>query len=289
MLNRKSGIFIDGTLGGGGHAALILRKLGSGGNLWAFDKDEHSIRHCRSKFEEELSIEPPRIVLFNKCFGEACSIVRQHGNFSGLLLDLGVSSMQLDTDQRGLSYRVNSRLDMRFGDSGISAEDLINNSSEEELYRILKTYGEEPRARMLAKRIVERRRSLAISTTFDLRYIIEQFVPQSLHFKTLSRVFQAFRIAVNRELEVLETTLAEALPILEVGGRIVVISYHSLEDRIVKNFFKEHSFKKNDEVDISNPVPKLKLITPKPLVPDNDEIERNPRARSAKLRVAERI
>lgn len=288
LVNKQEGIYIDGTLGGGGHAALIIRKLDSGGNLWAFDKDENSIRHCRIKFEEELNQKPPRIVLFNCGFEEAFKMPGLAGNFSGLLLDLGVSSMQLDSSSRGLSYRVNSSLDMRFSSSGITAEDLLNSLSEEEIYRILRSYGEEPRSRLIARAIVARRRLAPIRTTFDLRETIESCTPRHLHFKTLSRVFQAFRIAINRELEVLEFTLRRAIEMLSPGGRIVVISYHSLEDRIVKNIFKEHSIKKGTD-DISNTVPKIKILTPKPIVPDEQEQARNPRSRSAKLRAAEKL
>lgn len=292
LINRKSGIYIDGTLGGGGHAALILAKLDSGGNLWAFDKDENAIEHCRIKFEEEINSTSPRIVLFQDCYSSACSKIKNDKNaeLSGLLLDLGVSSMQLDTDNRGLSYRVNSRLDMRFGDHGLSAEELLHNITEDELTHILKTYGEEPFARPLARKILAARKLTPIASTFDLRYIIEQNVPQQFHFKTLSRVFQAIRIAVNGELDVLQKTLEEALPLLASGGRIVIISYHSLEDRIVKNFFKEHQFNKRERFDdTAIPVPRLKLLTTKPLVPDAEEIERNPRARSAKMRIAEKV
>ncbi len=291
LINRNCNIYVDGTLGGGGHAALILKKLSSGGNLWAFDKDENAIEHCRIKFEEEINSTSPRLVLFQTCYSEACSKIKSNRlTLSGLLLDLGVSSMQLDTDQRGLSYRVNSRLDMRFGSEGISAEDLLNSISADELTKILRTYGEEPFAGPLARKIVEARKFMPLETTHDLRTIIEQNVPKQHQFKTLSRVFQAIRIAVNGELEVLEKTLAEALPLLDAGGRIVVISYHSLEDRIVKNFFKEHAQKRRpSEEDVANAVPKLKIITPKPLVPSPEEIEINPRSRSAKMRVAERV
>lgn len=196
--------------------------------------------------------------------------------------------MQLDTASRGLSYRVNSSLDMRFGSSGITAEDLISSLSEDKLYQIIRLYGEEPRARVIAKAIVSRRRFAPIRTTFDLREIIASCTPRPFLIKTLSRVFQAFRIAVNRELEVLEYTLRRTIEMLSSGGRIVVISYHSLEDRIVKNIFKEHALKKGTD-ETSNTVPKIKILTPKPIVPDENEIARNPRARSAKLRAAEKL
>lgn len=287
LITDKNGAYVDGTLGGGGHAATILANLDSGGNLYAFDKDINAIKHCRFLFEEEFKKTPPRLVLIEKCFSELSSIAFLQNGFDGLLLDLGVSSKQLDTEQVGLSYRVNSNLDMRFGSEGTSAYEIINTASEDEIAYILKTYGEEPFAKLIAKRIAERRRFSPLQTTFDLRTIIEHNIAKQYHFKTLSRVFQAIRIAVNKELEVLSKTLEIALPLLNIGGRMVIISYHSLEDRIVKNFFKEHSLKKRDN-DISITLPKLKIITPKPIIPDENEIIRNPRSRSAKMRIAER-
>lgn len=288
LITDENGVYIDGTLGGGGHAATILANLGSGGNLIAFDKDINAIEHCRFLFEEELKKSPPRLVLFQKCFSELGNIPVLQNGFDGLLLDLGVSSKQLDTEQVGLSYRINSNLDMRFGTEGTSAAELLNTASEDELAYILKTFGEEPYSKFIAKRIVERRKLSPLETTFDLRTIIEHHIAKQFHFKTLSRVFQAIRIAVNKELYVLTKTLETALPLLNAGGRFVVISYHSLEDRIVKNFFKEHSLKKREE-DTTNTLPKLKIITSKPIVPDDEELKKNPRSRSAKMRIAERV
>lgn len=290
LITDPAGTYIDGTLGGGGHAALILSKIDSGGNLLAFDKDLNALEHCKNRFGEELKNPSPRLLLFNQCYSTADEIIKNHqGSFDGILLDLGVSSMQLDTDSRGLSYRTNSSLDMRFGDFGISAEELLNKIDEPELERILRDYGEEPMARRLARKIIERREKLALTTTFDLRYIVEESTPRSLHFKVLSRVFQAIRIAVNRELDVLDKALTSLLPLLNIGGRFVIISYHSLEDRIVKNFFKDNALpRKSYNSEETSAAPKLKILTPKPIVPNDEEQAVNPRSRSAKLRVAER-
>ncbi len=293
LINDKNGTYIDGTLGGGGHAALIIQKLNSGGNLFVFDKDINAINRAKSLFEEELKTQPtPRFVPFNTSFSEAYSICKQRGiKPAGILLDLGVSSQQLDTDQKGISYRVNCLLDMRFGDTGITAREILNTYSEEKIANILFSYGEEPRSKQIAKCIVETRNIHPIETTFELRNIIENITPKIYHFKTLSRVFQALRIEVNNELEELSKTLNDMIDILATGGRIVVISYHSLEDRVVKQIFKENSIKTKFNkyaVSQSNNVPKLKILTQKPIVPSKAEIMKNPRARSAKMRAVEK-
>ena len=220
----------------------------------------------------------------NKNFVEASTLIYPEQGVSGVLLDLGVSSRQLDIGQRGISYRFNTKLDMRFGTDGISAEELLNKSEEGTLHHILRSFGEEPFARIIARRLVERRRAAPLKSTADLRYIIEECVPPHMASKSLARVFQAIRIAVNNELEVLEHTIRSIIPLLNKGGRIVVLSYHSLEDRVVKQVFKD-SAKKTDE----NPDPQLHILTPKPLEPSEQEIGWNPRSRSAKLRIAEKI
>jgi 16S rRNA (cytosine1402-N4)-methyltransferase len=204
---------------------------------------------------------------------------QKYGKINGLLLDLGVSSKQLDSTAIGLSYRVDSDLDMRFGSEGKTAKELLNESDEDELLFILRSYGEEPNARAIARRIIERRRLDAMETTFDLRSAVEEVTPEKFRTKALSRVFQAVRIAVNDELDVLQKTLIDIIPILVPGGRIVVMSYHSLEDRIVKDTFKEYSSKEN---------PQLKILTKKPIIADEEEMKRNPRSRSVKIRVAEK-
>jgi 16S rRNA (cytosine1402-N4)-methyltransferase len=287
LITDRNGLYADGTLGGGGHTAEILKRLDVGGRLISFDADPVAIQYCTAKFSDELAKgEESKLILRHANFFEACSTEEIHlRKVNGLLLDLGVSSRQLDTEHRGFSYRANTRLDMRFGTEGRSAEEIINTAEEDELERILRNYGEEPFARAIARRIVERRRAVPLQTTQDLRFIVEETTPQSTHAKTLARVFQAIRIAVNRELEILEGTLRGIIPLLAPHGRIVVMSYHSLEDRIVKTVFKEESEKDFKD---SAKQPLLKILTPKPILPSQKEIEENPRARSAKLRVAER-
>ncbi|MBP7214489.1 MAG: 16S rRNA (cytosine(1402)-N(4))-methyltransferase RsmH [Candidatus Kapabacteria bacterium] len=295
LINNPDGIYIDGTLGGGGHTSAILERLGNKGLVIAMDKDPDAIEYCQKRFADELSKYPPRLQLYNESYLEACSIAERIGKIAGLLLDLGVSSKQIDSELGGFSYRTQSDLDMRFSPKGLTAKDLLTSATQEELERILWQYGEEPYSRKIARRIVEVRRSNALSTTFDLRDIVAQCVPQKHLTDSLSRVFQAIRIAVNNELTVIQNTLECILPYIEIHGRIVVISYHSLEDRIVKNFFKEHSEAKTHqnkykvEHNLSTNVPKMKILTKLPITSTEQEIERNPRSRSAKLRVAERI
>lgn len=295
LITDPRGLYVDGTLGGGGHTGLILESLLSGGKLVAFDKDPDAIEHCQKKFASELNQRNAKLILKNESFCKACSIAEEIGSINGLLLDLGVSSKHFDSDSGGFSYRTNSGLDMRFSPDGKTAEDILNSANEEELERIIRVYGEEGFSRKIARRIVEVRRVKALRTTFDLKEIIESIIPSSNPTNSLSRVFQAIRIAVNSELDELETTLNCILPNLALGGRIVVISYHSLEDRIVKTFFKEHSAQKthknkykSEERD-ANIEPKLKILTKNPIIPTEEELELNPRSRSAKMRVAERV
>lgn len=294
LITNPDGMYLDGTLGGGGHSAEILRRLGEGGKLLAFDKDDEAIAHCTKKFWGELAKgDNSRIVLHNMPFEKACSIKEVNGNAQGVLLDLGVSSRQLDTSHRGFSYRMDTSLDMRFVPDGTTAQEIINSARQEEIERILLHYGEEPFARVIARRIVEKRRAFPINTTFALRSIVEESVPSKLVYNSLSRVFQAFRIAVNRELDVLQEALENFFQALAPEGRIVVISYHSLEDRIVKQFFKEHSQKSHlskykTEEKTANSMPKLRILTTKPILPTESEIETNPRSRSAKIRAAEK-
>lgn len=295
LITDPKGIYIDGTLGGGGHTSLILSRLVSGGKILAFDKDAIAISHCSSIFEDELAKGiGSRLTLYNQSFESACGMEEIRGKISGLLLDLGVSSRQLDDGSRGFTYRVNASLDMRFASHGRSAEALLAAATEEELEEILRLYGEEPHFKAIARRICEMRRAVPLKSTFQLRDLVEKSVPSGQLFKSLSRTFQAIRIAVNDELKTLQNTLTQIIPMLDHGARIVVISYHSLEDRIVKSTFKENSSrflkernKYKPELAIS--MPKLKILTPKPIIPGEEELLRNPRARSAKLRVAERV
>jgi 16S rRNA (cytosine1402-N4)-methyltransferase len=349
LVTDPNATYIDGTLGGGGHSAEILRRLDVDGHLIAFDEDSAAITRAKERFGNEIETiqrlengiwhmetittksrtdgitestnENPsphhdhtdhsRMTLCHANFSFACSIKRDgkpqaQEDYKGILLDLGVSSRQLDTGGIGLSYRVNSHLDMRFGSRDVpSAAELIATTEQEALERILRLYGEEPFAQRIARRIVDVRRLAPVVTTFDLRTIVEESVPPQHRQQSLSRVFQAFRIAVNRELDVLEETLRGIVPRLQTGGRIVVLSYHSLEDRIVKTVFHELSRR---SVPIGHPLdtspnhgeaiikslmkeiePKLKVLTKKPLAPSDEEISINYRARSAKLRIAEKL
>jgi 16S rRNA (cytosine1402-N4)-methyltransferase len=277
----ERGWYIDGTLGGGGHAAEILGRLKQGGNLFAFDKDEEAINHCRLKFRDDIEKETGRLTLISSSYSKACSTNEFSGKINGILLDLGVSSRQLDESSRGFSYRSDSPLDLRFSTTTAqTASDLINLLSETELINILKKYGEEPFSRIIAKNIIKLRKFKKISTTFDLKQVISESVPFNMQNKSLSRVFQALRIAVNNELDELFTFLSASDKLLCKNGRIAVISYHSLEDRMVKTIFKEKSTQ-SDAV--------YKIITKKPIIPSIDEISTNLRARSAKMRVAEKL
>lgn len=292
LVTDSNGIYIDGTVGGGGHAAEILRRLASGGKLLAFDLDKEAIDYCKEKFKDELqSGEQNRLVLINDSYSKACSIENIEGKLKGLLLDLGVSSRQLDNKEKGFTHRENTALDLRFSQEYQPAEALLAVAKEEEIADILRKYGEEPFARAIARRIVQIRRAVPIKTTAQLKEIIEYCVPKKILNRSLSRVFQALRIAVNNELNILSDIL-DCIPFkLASGGRIVVISYHSLEDRIVKQAFRKYSInvKEQDNLVLSNDMPILKILTKKPIVPTDDEIANNPRARSAKMRVAEKL
>jgi 16S rRNA (cytosine1402-N4)-methyltransferase len=282
MVLGNSGTYIDGTLGGGGHTGEILARLDEAGSLISYDADPDAISHCKEKFVETLEHSPVKLSLRQKNFVSMIEDEIKDDSISGVLLDLGVSSRQLDKGQRGISYRFNTKLDMRFGPQGQTAEELLNTVEEGQLHHILRGFGEEPFARIIARRIIERRRAAPLQSTFDLRHIIEECVPPHMASKSLARVFQALRIAVNGELDVLEKTIRGIIPKLKKGGRIVIMSYHSLEDRIVKHVFKELASKQDDTIAL------LKILTNKPIEATDEEIARNPRARTAKLRIAEK-
>ncbi|MCS6966718.1 MAG: 16S rRNA (cytosine(1402)-N(4))-methyltransferase RsmH [Candidatus Kapabacteria bacterium] len=274
------GIYVDGTLGSGGHTAALLKRLSPEGHIVGMDIDPNAIAYCQQRFATEL--QQGRLRLIRANFRQACEVLHDlKGKVQGFLLDLGLSWHQVDTPERGFTFRARGPLDMRFGpDSPQTAEALLAAASEEELASLLRRYGEEPRARVLARRIVQRRRSTPLRTTADLRAVVEEVVPPPHRLKSLARVFQALRIAVNDELGALREALECAPHLLAPTGRIVVISYHSLEDRIVKEMFRQ-SFASN--------MPLLRILTPKPLRPSAEEIQQNPRARSARLRAAERL
>ena len=298
-ISNNNQIYIDGTLGGGGHTAIILQKLGFGGKLFAFDKDNTAIERASNLFKEEINTPSPRLHLHNCSFSQVEHILKNYNihRIDGILFDLGVSSRQLDSEQIGISYRINCPIDMRFDadTNKQSARDILNTYSKDELSAIFFKYGEEPKSHIIANAIVQARNIKSIDTTFDLRAIIEDCIYGSIKSPTLSRIFQAIRIEVNNELGELREALVKVIPILKTGARIVVISYHSLEDRIVKEIFKEYSFApKTNKYKVkelpehaSNIVPKITLVISRPYMPSKEEIEKNPRARSAKMRVAE--
>ncbi|GAB5466526.1 MAG: 16S rRNA (cytosine(1402)-N(4))-methyltransferase RsmH [Candidatus Kapaibacteriales bacterium] len=299
LIKDTEGVYVDGTLGGGGHTAGILSRLSKGGELFSFDKDPEAISHCANRFSDELNDSVRRLNLVNSSFSEACSILQEagHDRLNGFLLDLGVSSKQLDSGYRGISHRFDGPLDMRFGTEGQTVDELIDESGYWGVEKALRLYGEEPFSDLLARRIVEARRAGSLSTTKHLKELIEETVIPKYRVRTLSRVFQGLRIAVNDELNILEKTIASLVPILRIGGRAVIITYHSLEERIVRDAFKELSrksrpAKEGEDTSLSLTVkldPLIKLVTKKPIKPDRNELEKNPRSRSAALWVAERI
>jgi 16S rRNA (cytosine1402-N4)-methyltransferase len=289
-----SGSYVDGTLGGGGHTREILSRIREGGGtLYAFDADPGAIANATERFPGDLG---KRLIVRQSYFSQAIEWLEEGGiQLSGVMLDLGVSSRQLDTDQIGLSYRQEMPLDMRFDPAAakISAREIVNRQSAEEIATLLRTYGEEPAAWKIAQAITRGRSGRPIGTTKDLREIIEGVIPAPLLMKTHSRVFPALRIAVNDELGELRLALDRFTGLLKPGGRFVVLTYHSLEDRIVKDAFREEERScicpPEFPVCRCDKEQRLKVLTRKPMLPSEEEIERNPRARSAKLRVAERV
>ncbi|MAT39791.1 MAG: 16S rRNA (cytosine(1402)-N(4))-methyltransferase [Ectothiorhodospiraceae bacterium] len=288
LVTNSDGVYIDGTLGGGGHSALILDKLSRNGLVIGIDQDEDAVRFCKSRFADETRI---KIVHENT---EHMSRILQEINIDavdGVLLDLGISSHQIDEGARGFSFREDGPLDMRMDLRTVaSALDIVSTATAEELTSIIKRYGEERFAYQISKRIVQRRTERAIDTTDALKHVVLEVVKGPNAMKSVARVFQALRIAVNRELDVLDEILEATYASLKVGGRCVVISYHSLEDRKVKQFLKQEAPVQNEIDRLYNATaPGLfNLITRSAIQPDEDEVQRNNRARSARLRAAEK-
>ena len=300
-INPKPGEnLIDGTVGGGGHAEAILEKTSPDGKLLGIDLDDEAIIASKRRLEKYAE----RIFLAKGNFTDFVEFKKER-NFSLInifFLDLGISSQQLNNEALGISFLKNAPLDMRIGgynyktDNKKTAEDIINNFSEKEIVSILKNYGEERYAKKIASEIVKERKIKRIINTQQLveiisKAVLERYKNQRIHFAT--RTFQALRIAVNEELKNLEEVLPQILENMEVGGRIAVISFHSLEDRIVKRFFQRES--KDCVCDSETPVcvcnhkKRLEIITKKPIIASEEEISKNPRSRSAKLRVARKI
>lgn len=279
---RQDGIYLDATFGGGGHSKEILKHLGPKGKLIVFDQDEDARRNLP---------DDDRVIFIRENFRYASRFVRLHHlKLNGVLADLGVSSYQFDTAERGFSIRFEAQLDMRMDQrSSLTARQILNTYSEKRLEKLFEEYGEVTNARMLAKRIVETRARMKIGTINEFKQAIDGLMYGNQH-KYLAQVFQALRIEVNDELNALKEFLSSITLSLQPQGRLVIITFHSLEDRIVKQWMKEESFEEN-EFSFTNRVQdkQLKLITKKPILPSQQELKQNPRSRSAKLRVAERV
>ncbi|WP_322980466.1 16S rRNA (cytosine(1402)-N(4))-methyltransferase RsmH [Pseudomonas sp. C11] len=291
---RADGCYVDGTFGRGGHSRLILHKLGPGGRLLGFDKDPLAIATG-----EALAAEDGRFVVVQRSFAELsdeAAVRGLAGSISGILLDLGVSSPQLDDPERGFSFLNDGPLDMRMNpDVGVSAADWIASADEDEIARVMKDYGEERFAKRMARAVVQRRAEQPFTRTADLAKVLTDANPAWEKGKNpATRAFQGIRIYVNNELGDLERGLEAALDALEVGGRLVVISFHSLEDRIVKQFMKHQAKGEADKLPRDLPIipkafePRLKLIG-KPVFASDAEVKANPRSRSAVMRIAEKL
>jgi len=279
---NPNGLYADVTFGGGGHSRAILDRL-EGGHLYAFDQDADAAANA---FDDERFTFIPHNFRYLKNFISLYS----NEKLDGIFADLGVSSHQFDVAERGFSTRFNGRLDMRMDvTSPFDAASLVNTYDRDSIARVLRVYGELDNAYVLAGDIVAARDEEPIETTESLKKAVEARLPRGRENKTLAQIFQALRIEVNKEMEVLAMLLEQSAEMLKPGGRLVVLSYHSLEDRLVKNFMRAGNAEGEEKKDFfGNPLSPYKLITRKPIVPSEDEIERNSRARSARLRVAER-
>lgn len=292
---QEGGIYVDCTLGGAGHASSILSALQGQCHYIGIDQDKDALAFAKKR----LAPYAKSVTLVQDNFSHLQHILASlHiSAVNGILFDLGVSSFQLDEIERGFSYMHDAPLDMRMNqESGQNARDLVNQASMEELNRIFWTYGEERWAKRIAQFIVEERKQKAIETTGELVAVIKKAVPKGARQEKqhpAKRTFQAIRIAVNEELTVLEKALSQSVECLKPGGRICVITFHSLEDRIVKDFFRQEAkgctCPPEIPICVCGKKPRLEIITKRPIVPDAEEIEENPRARSAKLRVAARV
>lgn len=292
---KEDGIYVDGTLGAGGHSEAILQKLSENGRLIAFDQDEHALEAAQQRlkpFQDRITYVHSNFRFLKDRLEEL-----EIDQVDGLLFDLGVSSPQLDHVERGFSYQYDARLDMRMDQSQTtSAYEVVNKWSYEALVRIFFQYGEEKFSKQIARKIEQIREERPIATTFELVDIIKQGIPAAARRKgghPAKRIFQAIRIAVNDELRAFFDVLEQAAKLVKVGGRVAVITFHSLEDRMCKLAFKKWStalpVPKNIPVIPETSQPPFKLITRKPIIANEDEIEENRRARSAKLRIVEKV
>lgn len=280
---KPDGIYVDVTFGGGGHSKEILKRLGPNGKLFAFDQDEDALANA---------LPDERFTLINENFRFIKRFLRFHGvkSVDGILADLGVSSHQFDVPERGFSTRFDAELDMRMSQKNdLNAYRVVNEYEEQDLRRVFFDYGELKNAPVLARTIVEAREKYPIKTTDELKDVLAKYLPERVKNKILAQIYQAIRIEVNQEMDVLKEFIEQSLEILNPGGRFSVISYHSLEDRLVKRFIKNGMFEGEPERDFyGNFSVPFKTIG-KLIVPDDAEIKINNRARSAKLRIAEKI
>lgn len=284
LLIDDEGIYIDATLGGGGHSKEILSRLSDNAVLYAIDQDDEAIAAASARIGED-----DRLNILKGNFGYLTTLLPPHihGQVTGILLDLGVSTHQIKEGERGFSFQEDGPLDMRMGNlTGISAYQVVNSYDYETLRDVIFHYGEERGSRQIARAIIDAR---PIETTGELRKVITGVVPKKFEVKTLARVFQGIRIEVNRELEMLKDVLQQSLEVLKPEGRLVVMSYHSLEDRIVKRFFKAGNLEGKLQKDFyGNVISPIKPVNKQVITPSEDEVSTNPAARSAKLRIAEK-
>lgn len=281
---KENGIYADLTFGGGGHSAHIMEHLGKNGHLYGFDQDADS---------EKNAFDDSRFTFVRSNFRYLLNFMRYYDvdGLDGILADLGVSSHHLDDESRGFSFRFDGELDMRMNyRGGETAADVLNNYDEERLANVFYLYGEMKNSRKLASAIVKRRQNSPIKTVSDLLDVVKPFIPVNAQKKDMARLFQALRIEVNDEMGALVDMLESTVKILKPGGRLVIMTYHSLEDRLVKNFMKTGNVKGDVEEDLFGRKNScFRLINNKVIVPSEEEVERNPRSRSAKLRIAERL
>ena len=292
---KPDGVYVDGTTGGGGHSEAILKRLGEKGRLICFDQDEEALRFASKRLEPYDG----KVSFVHSNFKNMPAIVNEMGleHVDGILLDLGVSSFQLDTARRGFSYNTDAKLDMRMDRSSLmTAYDIVNSYSQQELSRILSEYGEERFAGRISERIVRRREEKKIESTLELAEIIRSAIPAKFRRSgphPAKRSFQAIRIELNRELEVLQESLGNMIDLLSDHGRICVISFHSLEDRIVKNIFGKSerpcTCPPGFPVCVCGMKPKGRVLSRKAIVPTQYELDNNSRSKSSKLRIFERI
>ncbi len=293
-LNIKAdGIYVDGTLGGGGHALEVVKRLSEGGKFFGIDQDDAAIEAAGERLLEYSD----RVTLIRSNYCNMVTALAEHGvqKVDGIVLDLGVSSYQLDTEERGFSYRFDTALDMRMDRrQTLTARDIVNGYPEMELYRIIRDYGEDQFAKNIAKHIAQARSEKPIETTGELNEIIRAAIPAKMRQNghPSKKTFQAIRIACNRELDVLRDSLDMMIELLNPGGRLCIITFHSLEDRIVKSAFKKQenpcTCPPEFPVCVCGKKPQGKVITKKPILPSKEELEENSRSKSAKLRVFEK-